>query len=438
MFFGRETTQLPELAVEELYVTKTDTGIQALFDRDDDEWSASLDDAGHLTPTKPRRDPLSLTLYEDGSFDGEVRYTDGSKALWARTPYIPASETLLAEPTGFAGFVAGAIRYRIKIGAQGETVSGVARYSPTRRELGIRGRLDRASRQLTADEVDESGHTTGHIDAALLGHVRAAPYSTSLSLLGTWTSPDGKRRLPIHLDAGYYPDRIVLPAGRALSAQDIYTRDCEYVNEVVYPVVDGAPKSVSNPLDALLRSLTFTEGVQPLAGMAPQSWVKRERCSADPDRRGTNSAVYSATALWGSSVAVEIEHYRQEGPTSGGVWTDCVVVNLSTGESIVPAKLLDATARATLTERARKEAVSHLAKLSPKDSVDRDLDEGMRQAATELSLEDVPLCIEEHSVRFALVSHRVFGPAQPVFDRAVVAEVLPAGPLRDLVDPKAH
>jgi len=174
--------------------------------------------------------------------------------------------------------------------------------------------------------------------------------------------------------------------------------------------------------------------------MAPGARIKRVACPADPERRGTTRAVFTATVLHDAWVALDFEHYSQEGSLSGRVWNDCIAVDLATGEVALPARLLDAATRATLTARARKEALASLGP-PPDASVDASvdpLDEGARRAAAELSLETAPLCIEKESVRFVNVTHRVYGPAPPVFARALMAGLLPAGKLRDLVAPMAR
>jgi hypothetical protein len=439
VFFGKWTTQNPAIAVEELYVVRDeDAGVRAFFSRDQDDWAASLDGAGHLRPSTTGPEPLEVTLYEDGTFEGEHQYTDGSKSIWVRAPFAPVEIRQLAQPAGFVGDLSRIVRYRIKLALRGDAVEGVARYPTTRSELRIAGKIDRGTRNVTADELDRDGHVTGHIDAILLGHVVPATFSERLAIIGHWSSPDGKRRLPMRLEEGYYPDRVTMALGRSLSAQEVYTRDCDLVNEYVYPVIDGAPKGFAESVGASLKSIAF-DYEDPDGGvirMAPGARIKRDACPVDPERRGTNSTVYTATALFGSWVALQFEHYAQEGSISGHVWSECIAVDLATGELLEAAKLLDPATRATLTERARSEA---LASLPPVDAGSKDEPEdGMRVAAAELSLEDVPLCIEEHTVRFALISHRVFGPAQPVFDRGLVARLLAPGKLRDLVAPAAR
>jgi hypothetical protein len=57
----------------------------------------------------------------------------------------------------------------------------------------------------------------------------------------------------------------------------------------------------------------------------------------------------------------------------------------------------------------------------------------MRRAAEELDLAHAALCIEEKKVRIANVSHPVFGPAPPEFERSDFLRLLPPGKLRDLL-----
>src|SRR4029453_18548256 len=91
IFFGRQTSGTPAIAVEELYVSVGKSGARAVLSAGgDNEWEASLDAAGHLRPTKPRSDPVELSLYEAGTFDGEHRYEAGSKSTCTRPPFGPS------------------------------------------------------------------------------------------------------------------------------------------------------------------------------------------------------------------------------------------------------------------------------------------------------------------------------------------------------------
>ncbi len=316
----------------------------------------------------------------------------------------------------------------------------MARYAATREELRLRGKLYRDTRTLAVDEVDGQGRVVGHVEALVLGHPFAKPFSATMRLVGTWTSPDGTRKLPVRLDEGYYPDRVTVATGQSVVAQEHYAAHCDKIEEVVWPVLEGAPSNVTTPANAALKALTMqgpsTEPVPPeIAALLKRGTaIDRAHCSdKTPEDRGNDSGVFVATPLHASWVAIEFEHYWQQGTISGNVWTDCVAVDLATGEIVAPGTLLDDKTRATLTARARKTALAQFADAGAAEtSNDR-----MRHAADQLSLENVPLCIEEKQVRFALMSHRVFGPSQPTFTREEVSRLLPAGKLRDLIEKRA-
>src|SRR5580692_11096835 len=109
--FGNCTSQNPAISVQELHVVRDeDGGTGAHFLDDADEWPASLDDAGRLRARKSALGPLDITLYDDGSFEGEQRYEDGSKSTWAAVPFVPVAAEQLREPVGFEGFLGGTIR----------------------------------------------------------------------------------------------------------------------------------------------------------------------------------------------------------------------------------------------------------------------------------------------------------------------------------------
>src|SRR5262249_11606139 len=154
------------------------------------------------------------------------------------------------------------------------------------------------------------GKVTGHVEAVVLGHVLAKPYSASHELAGTWSSPDGKRRMPLRLDEGPYPDRLVA-GGASPSAPGRYSHDFGTVEEYVFAVVDGAPPGVAKKIELALKTLTL-EGPSPdpvdpaqVAALAAGAKVKRQGCeNKEPELRGLQQAVYEATPLHGTSVAV--------------------------------------------------------------------------------------------------------------------------------------
>lgn len=425
IFFGKSPTQIESIATEELFLAREGGDLSAIL-RGDDLPSPRLE-GNHLKSTTPIGE-MDLTLHDDGSFEGERVYHDGSKGHWVRVPYRPLRAEQLAKPVDFQGFVGTTLRYRARLVIDGTEVTGVVRYTVTRKDLRLRGHVDLEARTLTLDELGDGDRVTGRLDAFVLGH------DHSLLLRGIWTSADGSKRLPLALDGGDYPARIDVGGGAALAAQERYVDNCGIVEEYVFPVVDGAP-AIAATLDPALKALTL-QGMSPeppgpevVREATPLSSVRQHCPHRGPDDRGMESGVYSATLLHDGWIAVEVEHYHQEGAWSGDVWLSCVAVDLRSGALVEPAKLLDPQTRDTLTVRARKDALADVSRSHVPDAMAEDF----HSVAAELSLEDVPLCIEQDKVRFGLVSHRVFGPAQPVFERAEVARLLPAGELKDLV-----
>ncbi len=446
IFFGTSTSQTDAMATDELLVLPTANGVNLisgyvnLFSGYED-LTGTLDALGHIQIARVGGESLSLTLYADGSFDGVCIWADGSKGAWIRTPFRPLSSEQLAVRAGFQGFVSENVRYRVKVSMRGDEVEGVARYAATRQELRLRGNLHRDTRTLAVDELDSESHVVGHIEALVLGHPSAVSFSAAMRLVGTWTSPDGRRKLPFRLDEGYYPDRVTVSTGQSLVAQEHYAAHCDKIEERVWPVVEGAPSNVMTATNAALKSLTMhgpsidPEPPELVALLKPGTYIDRTHCNdKTAEDRGSERGVFVPTPLHGSWVAIRFEHSLQQGSISGHAWTDCVALDLATGEIIAPGTLLDDTTRATLTSRARKAALAGFPDVGRADTSS----DPTRRAAAQLSLEKVPLCIEEKQVRFALMGHRMYGPGQPTFTRDEVWHLLPAGKLRDLVETRVR
>ena len=304
----------------------------------------------------------------------------------------------------------------------------------TSEELVLRGKVDRQTRRIEVDELGPGSVVTGRLYFLVLGHVLGPGFSGPFAMVGTWTSPDGKRQKPVRLERAYYPARMRAENAAWLSAHESYEDDCGMVHDYVWPFADGAPAGVAAALERKLKALVLQSPApdspdpSEIAQLVPRSQVK-DKSECDPDAsvetHGTESGVFTATPLRGARMAVDVEHYYQSGGISGHVWHDCLVLDLAKGTIVEPAKLLDPTTRRTLEKRARAAAIAAVGNTKP--------DDPMLEAAKALDLEHVPLRIEATKLRFAYVGHRVFGPAAPEFDREEVEKMLPNGELRDLL-----
>lgn len=435
VFFAKRKGWDEGIALQELYVVREGAKAHVVLD-DDDPFDAVIEADGRLRRIgTPPAEPLVLTPYDDGSFAGEVRYKDGSTSTWERHGFVPVGPELDGQSFTLAGFLAATTRYRVKLALRGNDLEGIARYPTTREDLRLRGKIDRANRTIDIDELDGAGRVTGKLTGVFLGHQRAAEYRRDFALRGSWQSPDGKRHLPMSLTIGFYPERVVR-RGISLSAQERYERDCDLVTEYVWPVVGGAPTGVAEKIESRVKGIVL-QGLEPgpppaeaIAALRPGTSVKKAKCKKDdPEARGTTSGIYSAVALRDAFVAIEVEHYAQQGSISGNVWHDCIVVDLATGEVLEPNKLLDTKTRDALTRRAKRQ-------LTPPPGPN-DFREQTKAAVDAISLADAPLCIGEKTVRVMLTQHRVFGPGVPEWSRDELASLLPPGKLRELVTPIA-
>lgn len=433
VFFGKAKRQDEGIAMRELFVVREGASFHILLDDEEMTATAIATDAGAgelSLSAKSTLGALLATIHDDGSFEGSLTYEDNSKTEWERIPYVPLTAAQLAS-VPLEGFLSKTTRYRMKLAANGGQVEGVARYAPTRAELRLRGTVDAVTRRLVVDELGPDDKVTGHIDAIVLGHIRPKGYASFVTLLGTWSSPDGARKLRLLLRDGFYPDRIGVPGGIFLSAQERYSDECGVIDERIFPVLDNAPKDVTKRFNDALGTLIEDNGGERVEGppdpksMLPMSKVRD--CAPDPniENHSHDSARYVASKLQGTSVALEVEHYSQSGSISGRRWADCLVADLATAAIVPTATLLDPATRAKFATRARAEAIA---------TIDDAGTEQERSAASGLDITQLtPLCITDKEVRFAVGGHPVWGPADPTYDRAEFVKQLPAGKLRTLL-----
>jgi len=455
VFFGKSKTQREEIATEEVFVQQanpTDKTVRVLLQQT--EYTATLGDPAASedfvklsmkTASTDAPEPIEMTLYRDGSFEGTHTYSDKSKSVWERTTYRPLA-TAKQFPASFVGVVGDSMRIRMKLSLSSPTsttIEGLYRFPNTRVDRQWKGTVDPTTRRLVLDDVDGKG---GHLEATVMGHLVGAPFTSSMSLVGTYRNATGEPARPFKVTNGDYPERIVSKGGVALSAQERYIDDCGKVESYIFPVLDNAKAGVAGPFEGALGAIimssispdTTAERLGPqriVPGSKIQTKCPKNQTPSDWEmHRGIEHASYTPTKLVDPYVALKIEHVYQQGSSGSIVWYDCLVVDLSTGERITPSKLLDEKTRTALTERAKKEALSSMADAGPPGS--DSLVDGMRSAAESLTLgDDVPLCIGADKVVFGISQHRVFGPAQPEFERVELAKLLPEGKLRDWIKP---
>ncbi len=134
---------------------------------------------------------LELRPRPDGSAELRSSKPDGGAltviALVESVPW-PATDTKL--DSGFALEI-GHVAARAQIRRDGSALSGFYRYGKSTSDLAIAGTVD-ATGRFTITERTDAGQISGQWSGIFLGATAAA---------GTWTSPDGKRRLPLTMTA---------------------------------------------------------------------------------------------------------------------------------------------------------------------------------------------------------------------------------------------
>jgi hypothetical protein len=458
IFFGRSKSQREEIATDELFVVVKEPG-----DGGSDAKSVRiiLGNEGELVATVVKEDaefvqlasknavaeppePIELTIYKDGSFEGAKTYSDGSKWVWIRTSYRPIDPEQFKKPLPFDGILGNTLRYRLKLWRTSPTaIAGRYRFPDTRADRELRGTIDPTSRRLSLDDVDPK--LGGHIDATVIGHLAGGSFTTNTTIIGTYRDASSSTTAPraFTVTDGFYPERLgPLKGGIFLSAQERYSNDCDIVGDHIFPVLDGAPADATKTFEEAFGAIVLASisGDKPAPQRIKPGSKIRQNCpklslEAASNRRLSDRALFTAFKLRDAWVAIDVEHYYQGGSASGHVWNECFVVDLATGEHEEAAKLLTEATIATFEARARKEALAALADAGPPkgDSVV----DGMRDAAGNISLKGASLCIDDKKVVFGIGQHRIFGPTKPEYDRTEFTRLLPEGKLKALLSPSS-
>jgi hypothetical protein len=207
-------------------------------------------------------------------------------------------------------------RVWVHLKRDGAKLSGRYRYSATSREdLRLEGTLNEATRTFDLAEKNVKGGVTGHLTGTL------GPDSQAT---GTWTSPDGAKRVLFSLEpTGRYPEIVALPGGARIVPflrHGDSGKGC--TSNATFPVFEGlASKKAASALERTLKQrLRWDEPFLP------------ENCVADdPELPVTRESSYEVTGVRAGLLALELTHYDYTGGAHGLFGSACVVADLEKG-----------------------------------------------------------------------------------------------------------
>jgi hypothetical protein len=227
---------------------------------------------------------------------------------------LPWPDAGLAFDAGFAGHLGDRLTFRAQLAKSGDALRGYYRYPSSATALALAGTVDVHGR-FTLAETNALGVTTGRWEGAFRSPQFAA---------GTWSSVDGKRRLPFTLTAA----APLAPLGNGTVAVTEHDEahdaghGCE--NKVSYPVVSGlTPASRNAKVNAALAKL---------AGGAVENAVTCDGSEGELAWWSESSVVVEAQAPGYLAVVVSGSSYSGGAhPIGGGT---CVLVDTRTAAAV--------------------------------------------------------------------------------------------------------
>lgn len=311
----------------------------------------------------------------------------------------------------YAGSLGNKLRVRASLTREGGALHGSYRYARSKSDLPLQGTVDPHTGEADLTEGAAGKPSTGKMHGFFLD-----PHL----FVGTWSSPDGARSLPLLLAAAdAYPETLTLTGGARLVPQEEYaepSKSC--TSSILYPSIEGlADKAAQAKLDALLKTAAT-------GGLA----LGKEDCeSATPDLPFNVEGGYTAVAKKGF-VGIDLAGNGFTGGAHGMVWEKCLVVDLAKGESVSLIGLFTAEARARLDALVEK-------KLESEHGV-KDLTEaGFYDAHPKVS-DTTNLCLRAGGgidVEFGdyEIGPHVIGPQEASFTAAEIRPLLTPGPVTD-------
>jgi hypothetical protein len=154
--------------------------------------AAKTRDAGALDARRGT-DVLVLHAKADGTLEWWSEDARGvHSAPGAVTPNAPWPEAETELTVGLDGRLGNSLGVHAQLARDHGALKGFYRYASSREDLILTGTVDEKTGAFTLDEKNAKGVLTGHWKGAFLSPRAAA---------GTWTSVDGKRSLPLSLEA---------------------------------------------------------------------------------------------------------------------------------------------------------------------------------------------------------------------------------------------
>lgn len=306
-----------------------------------------LDDAG-----KPK------ATFDGKFWDGVLKGTwkdlgTGKTQFFVTKPPSFPTETFTETYAGSIGTLR--IRARLTVGAG--KVTGIYRYARSKEDLSLDGAVDPRGEIALRESV--GAKQTGKIVGFLLSRGFVA---------GRWSSPDGKRSLPLVLRAApSYPTTVTLDDGTKVVPQEELKSPAKHCEaSTLFPAV--VAKSPTPKLDAALKTAAQL-GVE----------LKKTDCDgASAEMPYQVEAAYSIVKAKAPLFGVTFGRWSYTGGAHGNAWMDCRVADVEHEALIDLATKLSPAGKAALervvNERLKKEhAVDDLSEagfFDPKVSID--------------------------------------------------------------------
>jgi hypothetical protein len=261
-------------------------------------------------------------------FDGKKK---NSKLRPAKLAPFDGKET--TADLGYRGSIGDRLRIRAQLRRDGKQLTGFYRYARSRDDLQLKGSVDLDSGKFDLQETGAAGAPTGRLQGTFL---------QSGFLVGTWSSADGTRTLPLHLEYARPLEKITeLPGGVKVIPREEEKQPaprCSVTSS--FPELDGMrDKKNQEALNKLLRK----EGT---ASIDP-----KECQEAEPDLPYSDETSYTLTSTKKKGyLGVSFSGYSYRGGAHGMGYVACKVIDLERGEMVALAKLLNEDALPKLSK----------------------------------------------------------------------------------------
>jgi hypothetical protein len=265
----------------------------------------------------------------EGELDGQAiqvaSWFDGKRKNSKLRPakLVPFDSKETTADLGYRGSIGDKLRIRAQLRRDGKQLTGFYRYAKSRDDLQLKGSVDPDSGKFDIQETNAARTVTGRIQGTFL---------QSGFLVGTWSSADGTRTLPLYLESAKPLERITeLPGGVKVIPREEEKQPaprCSVTSS--FPELDGMKdKKTQEALNKLLRR-AGTASIDP-----------KECQEAEADLPYSDETSYALTSTKNQGyVGVSFEGYSYRGGAHGMGYVDCKVIDLERGELVTLSKLL--------------------------------------------------------------------------------------------------